>query len=312
MMSRSSIRPAAALRQSRIMDWMPKLYYLTSSTVRHVSAVFSFRCPNCGSKEFVTVDRKYFVTSLRRCRVCQLMYRVPPDDERANFEFYQQSYRQGFTTELPGSDALRQLLATKFAGTEKCYRAYISILCKLGVLPGARIFDYGCSWGYGSWQLKDFGYRVSACEISETRAEFARAELGIDCSSDVSEAAFDGALRNASDCFFSAHVLEHVPSPARVIELARLALRPGGLFVAFTPNGSEAFRRADPHAWHLLWGRVHPNFIDDRFYCHHLARNELYLDSTPAKVDMLGRFGRGEQAQIPELSGSELLCVARL
>jgi 2-polyprenyl-3-methyl-5-hydroxy-6-metoxy-1,4-benzoquinol methylase len=240
------------------------------------------------------------------------MYRVPPDDDRANFEFYQQSYRQGFTTELPAGEALRQLLATKFVGTEKCYRAYISTLCKLGILPGARIFDYGCSWGYGSWQLKDFGYHVSACEISQTRAEFARAELGIDCKSDVSEAVFDGSLSNAFDCFFSAHVLEHVPSPSRVIKLARLALRPGGLFVAFTPNGSEAFRRADPRAWHLLWGQVHPNFIDDRFYRNALAANELYLDTSPAKLDLLQRFGMGERVQNPELSGSELLCVARV
>lgn len=166
----------------------------------------------------------------------------------------------------------------------------------------------------GLWQLAIERFRLPRLRmrISQTRAEFARAELGIDCKSDVSEAVFDGSLSNAFDCFFSAHVLEHVPSPSRVIKLARLALRPGGLFVAFTPNGSEAFRRADPRAWHLLWGQVHPNFIDDRFYRHALAANELYLDTSPAKLDLLQRFGKGERVQNPELSGSELLCVARV
>lgn len=240
------------------------------------------------------------------------MYRVPSDDDLTNTQFYQKRYQQGFTTEVPTEGTLKQLLATKFSETEKCYRGYLSVLQELGLEPGARIFDYGCSWGYGSWQLMDYGYRVSACEISKQRAEFARAKLGIDCSSDVSAGLFKGFLRNSFDGFFSAHVLEHVPSPSRVIDFAKLALRSGGVFVAFTPNGSEAFRRADPNAWHLLWGRVHPNFIDDQFYRAAFPASALYLDTCPVNLNLLARFRRGELVPSRELSGSELLCVVQL
>jgi Transposase domain (DUF772) len=41
-----------------------------------------------------------------------------------------------------------------------------------------------------------------------------------------------------------------------------LPLSPQGLFIAFVPNGSEAFKRTSPD-WTHLWGEVHPNFIDD-------------------------------------------------
>jgi 2-polyprenyl-3-methyl-5-hydroxy-6-metoxy-1,4-benzoquinol methylase len=273
----------------------------------------TFRCANCGSDKFVTIDTKYFVTSLRRCQACHLMYRTPPDNDHANYNFYQRAYRQGFTTDLPNQKSLQHLLKTKFAETEKSYHNYILVLRQLGLAPGARIFDYGCSWGYGSWQLKESGYRVLAYEISKPRARFANEQLGIQCVADISEADFKGPLRNSFDCFFSAHVLEHVPSPSRVIEFARLALRPGGFFVAFTPNGSDAFRRTNARGWHLLWGRVHPNLMDDHFYRHQFPANCLYLDSSPADLNLLSRFGRGEStSDNVDLSGSELLCVAKV
>jgi SAM-dependent methyltransferase len=156
------------------------------------------------------------------------------------------------------------------------------------------------------------GYRVSAFEISRPRARYAHEKLGIDLVADVSEDALSPEFYGSYDCFFSAHVLEHVPVPNRVLSLARSMLRSGGLFVAFTPNGCDAFRRVDPRAWHLLWGEVHPNLIDDRFYRTAFAGDPLYLDSSPVKMHLLERFGQGEMVPWTELSGSELLCIAKL
>jgi 2-polyprenyl-3-methyl-5-hydroxy-6-metoxy-1,4-benzoquinol methylase len=271
-----------------------------------------FRCTNCGSNKFATVDRKYVVTSLRRCEACHLLYRIPTDDLDANFKFYQRAYRQGFTTQLPNDETLEKLLTTRFEGTEMCYHNYISVLRQLGLPDTARVFDYGCSWGYGSWQLIEAGYQVVAYEISKSRAKFAKDKLGIECIPEITVGAFQGKLLGSFDCFFSAHVLEHVPSPARVVELAKLALRPGGYFVAFTPNGCEVFRQADPRAWHLFWGKAHPNLLDDAFYRYIFSAYNLYLDSSPIDLDALARFAGGGKVVTPNLSQSELLCVAKL
>jgi 2-polyprenyl-3-methyl-5-hydroxy-6-metoxy-1,4-benzoquinol methylase len=241
------------------------------------------------------------------------MYRVPTDDFATNFRFYQRAYKQGFTTELPSNDVLEALLAVKFAGTEKCYEYYITILRQLGLYKGARLFDYGCSWGYGSWQLAEAGYKVLAYEVSRPRARYAEEKLGVECISQNSEETFQrNGLRHSFDCFFSAHVLEHVPSPGRVIKLARLALKPGGIFVAFTPNGSAAFRQANPRAWHLSWGQVHPCLLDDEFYHHEFCARDVYLDTNPVNLDAVAKFASGRLARFQDLWGSELFCVTRL
>ncbi len=38
-------------------------------------------CPFCGSKSYLLIDKKYFVTSLLRCNDCCLQYRFPRDSE---------------------------------------------------------------------------------------------------------------------------------------------------------------------------------------------------------------------------------------
>ncbi len=48
------------------------------------------------------------------------------------------------------------------------------------------------------------------------------------------------------DVFFSSHVLEHVPDLRKVFEYAASVLRRGGIFVAFTPNGSTTACCATP------------------------------------------------------------------
>src|ERR1700733_2767930 len=168
------------------MPNVSKAWYFLSSAAQWV-CLSEFRCTNCGSDQYVTVDRKLLVTSLRRCVSCHLMYRVPTDDLATNFRFYQRAYKQGFTTELPSKDVLEALLAIKFAGTEKCYEHYITILRQLGLYKGARLFDYGCSWGYGSWQLAKAGYEVLAYEVSRPRARYAEEKLGVECISQSSE-----------------------------------------------------------------------------------------------------------------------------
>ncbi len=56
--------------------------------------------------------------------------------------------------------------------------------------------------------------------------------------------------------------LSSVPNVLDVFEQARSSCGPGGLFVAFTPNGSEINRRVGPEDWHSRWGFVHPQLLD--------------------------------------------------
>ena len=266
-----------------------------------------FSCPSCGHAESTVVSRKYLVTALRRCKQCQLLFRTPTTTAKENASFYQQEYTQGFTTDCPSDELLSKYLEKGFTGGEKDYSDYISIICAAGGVSGNRLFDFGCSWGYGSWQLMQHGFEVESFEISTPRANFARSKLGVRVHSSLSE------VSGPFDIFFSSHVLEHVPSVKKSIEFGMSILKPEGLFVAFTPNGSSEFRIKESEAWNQLWGLVHPNFLDDKYYQTAFSGQCFLISSNPYPIQDIEKWrtGQTDNETMLKLDGLELLILAR-
>jgi len=261
-------------------------------------------CPSCSSHQSHVVAAKHLVTELHRCLDCRLLYRSPVTPAAVGPRFYDESYMQGFTTELPDDRRLKELLTIGFRGTEKDYSSYISVLRALGVGPGARLFDFGCSWGYGTWQLQESGFVTEAFEISVRRARYARRALGLNVVWELP------APRPVYDVFFSAHVLEHVGSVAEAVTYGLACLRSGGLFVAFTPNGSEPRRRADGWRWDRAWGMVHPNFLDDVYYRSTWGQRPSCLASDPYELGLLQAWTTSRDRHVTgDLSGDELMFV---
>lgn len=274
-------------------------------------------CPDCGNEQYNTVDRKALLIELRRCSSCRLMYRFPADTKQYNERFYQSDYAQGFTTDLPSDEGLAELKKSSFSGTPKDYSRVVSLLNLLDVPQNARIFDFGCSWGYGSWQLARAGYNITTYEISVPRARFAAEKLSVNCLSDIDTYIDDDQNSEKFDVFFSSHVIEHVPKPSDSIEKARKILKDGGLFIAFTPNGSHSFREKAPRSWHLMWGEVHPNLIADEFWRACLASDPFVLtsqrqDADPGDPEAVSRWASNGGQLSLTLDKGELLCIARL
>lgn len=225
-----------------------KLSYFLWSALRFPIA--DATCPGCHGQNTYLLHRKYLVTGLYRCRDCMLMFRVPKGDPEQGARFYQSDYSQGFTTDCPSREELQVLLGCGFAGTEKDYSNYIKVLQAAGVRQGMRVLDFGCSWGYGSWQLRQAGYEVLSYEVSNPRARYGETMLG--CT--LAELAkLDGTI----DCFFSAHVLEHFDRPRDLWNTAYRTLKPDGVVATFVPNG--CLERKEVHS---IWGHVHPLLID--------------------------------------------------
>jgi SAM-dependent methyltransferase len=285
---------------------MGKLNYLTRCTCRQIDPR-RFACPNCGGVHNKIVSRKYVVTSLRRCANCWLQFRAPTDDPAHNSRFYEDEYSAGFTTEMPSDADLSNLIACDFAG-EKSWAYYNAVLKYLGLGSGARVFDFGCSWGYGSFQMIKAGYSVFAFEISPTRRKYAEEKLCVRTIANMDQATTASGWAGTFDCFFSSHVLEHVPSPSRVFGFAEALLKRGGIFVSFTPNGSEGGRGSHP-AWDKWWGEVHPNLIDDRFLDHAFRHWPRIAGSFAA--DQIQFPSKPEMRYLDQLSGSELFFAAK-
>jgi len=234
------------------------------------------------------------------------MFRTPTDDPAGNLSFYENEYTQGFTTDVPSDAALIELKRSNFVGADTCYRYYISVLTELGLKPGTRVFDYGCSWGYGSYQLAQSGFDVTSFEVAPGRRRYAQEKLGISTVDNMHHVLTDLAFQ--FDCFFSAHVLEHVPSPMQSFSYAMRLLKPGGLFVSFTPNGGEGLRASNPN-WRKSWGEVHPNLIDAVFLDSSFKFSPRALGSSPVSNASLPE--KAELKQLDNLDRAELFFAAR-
>lgn len=262
----------------------------------------SLRCPSCGNTNSVQLYRKAIVTRLFECPVCKLRFRVPQDDVNESTDFYQNRYQQGFTTDCPTDKALNELLEKKFHGTEKDYQTYIDVLSAIGLNQGTMLLDYGCSWGYGSWQLRQAGFNVYSYEISRPRAEYARTKLQCQMVDNLQ------MLSRKVDCFFSAHVIEHLPDPSLIWQAACNVLKPGGIFVCFTPNGEPTLEKIyGTKRYHKLWGQVHPLLLSKQaltYSAHHYGFTS-YIYSSP--YDYM-RIQRSKTDEKPV--GNELLLIA--
>lgn len=261
-------------------------------------------CPSCGSSDATVTQRKAAITALRRCNRCELLFRTPTTTPEESAAFYQSDYSQGFTTTLPTATELAALKARRFAGSDKCYDDYARLLADLHPTKGARLFDFGCSWGYGSWQLAEHGWQVDAYEISKPRAQFAIDHMG------VSFIPPDCASPESYDVFFSAHVIEHVPSVRSMIETGWSLLKPGGWWVAFTPNGATARRERAPRAWSRNWGSVHPQFLDERFL-QKAFPSECGLILSEPYPNPLPHLPSSQTWLIGSLTGSELMVAVK-
>lgn len=223
------------------------------------------KCPVCGVSKFRVVASKAIVTRLVRCGSCRLLFRIPRDPIGFAEEFYQEDYSSGGLTTRPVRNGeLARLLSTGFRGTDKDFTDKIRVLESLGIPKGARVLDFGASWGYLTWQLQQAGYEAAGYEISRPRAQFGREYLGVRIFTDKND------LTGPFDVFFSSHVLEHVSNPVETFTLATRVLKTGGVFAAFTPNGSEMCLRADRRRYNQTWGRLHPLYLDEVFYRHNL------------------------------------------
>lgn len=225
-------------------------------------------CLYCQNQETVAVGRKFGVMQVRRCPNCGLMFRWPKDSDHTNYSFYQARYTEAEATDMPRETELPELLACNFMGTPQDRGAKIDLLRSIKP-PGARVLDFGCSWGYGLHQLTRAGYDAVGFEISQPRAAFGRRTLGARIISSYRD--LDQSPIGSFDAIFSYHVLEHLPSLTGIFErFARLLTADGALLV-FTPNCGDGTGNLRD-GWKPIVGEKHPMAFDTVFFRNALTR----------------------------------------
>ncbi|MCJ2185695.1 class I SAM-dependent methyltransferase [Novosphingobium beihaiensis] len=206
---------------------------------------------------------KKFPTSLRHCNNCKLLYRHPTTSEHESKAFYEKEYYQpGLTTDLPNSEALKKLIKSNFAGSEKDFSRWLPLIHSISkkLNKKIRVLDYGANWGYTAHQLNEQEYIEDALayEYSSVRSAFGAKNLNIKY---VNENEFSQDF----DLVFSSHAIEHMHNPSIFKKHMDKLLPIGGYCIVTCPNGSLTAMINKSSGWRKLWGEAHPNFISDEF-----------------------------------------------
>jgi 2-polyprenyl-3-methyl-5-hydroxy-6-metoxy-1,4-benzoquinol methylase len=285
------------------MELSTKIYYLLKSAWNYYQTPI---CPYCGYSEFTFFDRKALVTKLLECTSCNLMFRHPIDKQHNANKFYNKIYKQkGITTDLPTEGELKLLLKSSFNATNRSINEIETILRLIcGELSGKSILDYGCSWGYSSWQFQKIGMKVQGYEIGIERMNYGIEKLGLKIVNE--EHLIDGYF----DVIFLSHVIEHLSDIASLISLFLTKLKPGGFIIILCPNGSNDLYTNKFQIFHRLWGMVHPNMITDKFLKYVFQKYPYFISSSPYKKEDIRSWD--QRSCITELNGGdELLCIVK-
>jgi SAM-dependent methyltransferase len=283
-----------------------KLSYLVWAAAHWPGAETS--CPACKSGRTTSIKRKYTVTALYECGDCGLRFRVPKSSPGRLEAFYQAAYKEGATTHLPDDEELEAMKSNGFVNMESCYSGIVDILHTVDT--GPVVYEFGSSWGYGSWVLRQAGFEVYSYEISRARSSYASEKLGCHMLSDPVE------VPRRVDCFLSVHVIEHLADPCYLWKIAKDVLKPDGLVVLFMPNGDPARESSD--GYHQLWGHAHPLFLTApalqwqarQYGFEGMAFTNPYFSRELTGIELLfvawPREMRGRAALVSEISGSVL------
>lgn len=104
--------------------------------------------------------------------------------------------------------------------------------------PPAEIADVACAAGNFALTLAEAGYKVTGVDLLEDFIRYARLKRTKGEVEFVQGNLMDYQHPRALDGLLMGEVIEHVAWPEKLIEAAARNLRPGGVFVVTTPNGS--------------------------------------------------------------------------
>jgi SAM-dependent methyltransferase len=281
---------------------------LSFATRMLLSSFSDKKCPNCDSAHTEMISRKRLILHLRRCKECGIMFRWPKEDPAFSEKFYQKSYAEAsYTTDLPDPVTLQRFLQNNFVGSPKDFAEPIGVMKEM--LPQGRVLDFGSSWGYGTYQLRQAGYDAFGFEISQPRAKHGRSELGVDIIDSLEE--LYNLPPQSVDGIFASHVLEHLSSLKETFALFGRIVKPGGVVLVMVPNAGGKKARELGVAWPTLINEKHTLALDGKFFRKNLTNfgfKVLTLSDPYHPQEIRTAFANG--GCLPE-EGEELMVIGQ-
>lgn len=236
-------------------------------------------CPYCLSRAYILMQRKRLIIEARKCQYCGLIYRWPVDLPQHHLSFYRKIYKKvEAPVAPPKNDVLQQLIQQKFRGSswDKTHR--LDFIRRLVECRGT-LLDFGCSWGYGTYQYAALGFKVIGLEIDGNRVNYGRLHLGLDLHSEWKEF----GDQTCFDVILADHTLEHLNNLGETFDKFKKHSKVGTKLIIFVPNGSGVAARRLGVKWGQFIGESHSVTFTMDWFSKNLPRhgfNPRFFKST--------------------------------
>jgi 2-polyprenyl-3-methyl-5-hydroxy-6-metoxy-1,4-benzoquinol methylase len=242
MFIRKSDKRGELARFAEYLEW-PKCDFCGSDDYRVIyEATFSdasFAGNKSESFKYAAADQSK--GNIVKCKKCDLVYQAPRDNNVARI--YQ------------GVDEDDFYVASKADRLATCERDLSRMESVTGPSSGRKLIDVGCSYGLFLDAAKARGWNTYGVELSDyQRGEAMKNHPNI-CGREIRDC---GYAEGSFDVMTMFDVVEHLATPSAFLRDAYRIIKPGGYFVACTPNLESIQSK--------LFGKYWLNFARMHFY----------------------------------------------
>ena len=163
------------------------------------------------------------------------------------------------------------------------------ILARYLWLQNARILDIGCGGGLFLSLLKQRGAQVTGIELSDSRAQYAKAKHGLQIDKHPIESEYwqNGYAQNF-DAVTLWDVIEHVNYPQQTLQCAANVLKENGYLLIDTPCRDSFYHQVGELTYRLSGGRF-PTFLNAMYSSHLFGHKQIF--STGEMKDLFTSVG---------------------
>lgn len=177
-------------------------------------------------------------------------------------------------SELTGEVAA--YIETQLQANAKKFQNQANIVKQHLLLSNAKVLDIGCGGGLFLSLLKAQGAEVSGIELSDSRAQYARLEHGLEIHKRPIESEFwQKGFANHFDAVTLWDVIEHVNFPLQTLQSAANVLKHGGLLLIDTPCRDSFYHRFGELTYKLTGGRF-PTFLNTMYSSHLFGHKQIF------------------------------------